>query len=687
LLVKEPGQSPEDLISSDGSYVARAQKVLLQDRDAQAVSIQSPILQSSASSNGANSTAKFDLSFNASKTTSVSVRTSVQPKSKWAMLPTNGSLLSDLIDCTVFRDGASVSTSAAGFERVAIELEFPLQAGTGAGSRDAFVRDKSLFKLMFVDANGQLSASGCDTIRIEEIPQKPMAAKLIASCNHLTVFGVVGAVPAQIITPPSPPPPIPLPPSPPSNPSPPPPVVVAPPPPESSPSFPVWASVLLAAGGFIVLVGVGYIVKKRKEELDGDRVKQIVAASSWKQTFVSADVLNKPTTPQSFAPSLPPSVAPRNTSPTTAASTRNAPSPLSNRQLLADLAGAIERGEQSVAEPPAHLQFNSRSHSPVPQPRSLVQNSEYSRSFGASLKLSSPQRDAQAYSPPSSNQAPSASSSPRPSSPSDSEFRSAGSLTKSRDLPRSQSPYSAPSNFDDAQMYSSLTSSARLDPVSSSLRTPGSKTIRQQLADLAAASAENLSQHYASSEPAPSSSPPTSAEEAARARSSSRGRLAVPSPSIGTPTLPSPSIGTPSIPRSARQLMAEIAAAGDGVGYEQRDASQPPRAAISSNRLPRSLSRPILSDPDDIDEPASNATGRFQSRSSPLRSRLAQMSPGSRLQSSSPQETRGRAVPAQLNTSTTLPSRVLQGRSPAGFSDRSPSLPSRQSGGNRYDQV
>jgi len=647
LLAKEPGQSPEDIKSTDGTYIARAQKVVPQAGGFTTVSAQSPVLQTPFAS------AKFDLNFTASSSSAVSVRTSVQPKTKWALLPAAGSkLLSDLVDCTVIRDGTSVSTAASGFTRADIALEFPLSEGTGEGSLVAFNTESKSFALQFVDSTGKLSSAGCDgevTIISNE------RAKYIGSCNHLTLFGITARAPVSGVPAPLPNPPVnPVPEPEPVRPGPgpvtppAPPTVPAPPKAEEAPAaFPVWASVLIAIGGVAVLTAVGFIVKKRREELDNDRVKKIVAASLWKQTSASSSpVIPKPTASRYEAPASPEVVVPdtKITSPVASArsapsqpppvaSTRNASSPPTRRQMLADLAGAIELGEGADAAAAALKPVSSRSRSPVlngDNAMDVASSSNYSASkpvresrVPAALPRSKSPRvpsnadDAQLYSSFKSSRTPShtAESQLYPS------IQQSPAVLSGTDngrvpavLPRSKSPY-IPSNTDDSQLYSSfkssrtlsnadhgqlyssITSPARLDPVASSLRQPDSKTVRQQLADIAAASA-GLPPIDNSSRSLPrSTSPQSYVSQSARARSSSRGRPIIPDLFQSSP--PSSTATPPSIPRSARQLMAEIAAAGDSADFEPRELSplaQIPAAA--SARLPRSRSRPVLDDPD-----------------------------------------------------------------------------------------
>ena len=129
LQAKQPGQKAVDILSLDGAYIARAMKVTLQDTISQAISIQSP------SFGGVTSPmAEFVLNFVADKTASVSVRTSVQPKSKWEKLPKSGILLSDLVDCTAFKDVSLLGQGNEPGFRARITLHFPLKAGNGTGS-------------------------------------------------------------------------------------------------------------------------------------------------------------------------------------------------------------------------------------------------------------------------------------------------------------------------------------------------------------------------------------------------------------------------------------------------------------------------------------------------------------------------------------------------------------------------
>jgi hypothetical protein len=124
----------------------------------------------------------------------LNVRSSTQLKSKWDKVVAAGSsLLSDLIDCTVYKDDVSL-TQPSDVGSVRIQIEFPLNLGTGAGSQDAFARDKASFKLMFVDGSA-LSDRGCSGT-FADVPGKPMAGKFTGTCNHLTAFGIVGSTPS-----------------------------------------------------------------------------------------------------------------------------------------------------------------------------------------------------------------------------------------------------------------------------------------------------------------------------------------------------------------------------------------------------------------------------------------------------------------------------------------------------------
>jgi hypothetical protein len=707
LLGQQAGQSPEEIASSDGTYVARGQKVLLQDRSDQAVSVQSPVLQGSSTPS-----AKFDVSFSANRVSDVSVRSSVQPKSKWDKLPIAAAasvLLSDLIDCTVIKDGSLVSTSSTGLSRAGVELEFPLSQGTGAGSRDAFLTDKSSFKLMFIDSTGKLNEDGCSG-SISEVIGKPFAAKYVGSCNHLTVFGVVGSTPSAVV-PPSPPSPGPVIPGP-VTPTPvaPPTVTASPSSSEPSATFPVWASVVLAVGGAVIVAAAAVIIKKRKEAFENERVKKIVAASLWKQAYASSapkDTPNRSSSPQRYSsPAFSPVAVPdkqlpamNSTPPLKSASSANdmASDPARRRQILADLAGAIDLGEGSGSSAPDNLSRSRKSPSPVKFLADLIEldessgvsapvlkpfssrsrspfNRDDSRDMPSSLNVSSFKTlrdsgvtaDQAAYSRPTSVNIPSPEGSSR-----DFPF-------KSRALPRSKSPFT-PSNADEAQLFSSVTSSARRDPVASSLRHVGSKTVRQQLADMAAAAAEGPSLEFALPPLARSSPRADYATEGTRARSSSRGRALIPD---FIQTSPGPSIGSPSVLRSSRQLMADVAA-GDIMGdYEPRDPSPIGRGGVPASRLPRPRSRPILDDPDTMyRSPAPSAS--FSRNASPRDSRL---SPSSLRQPASRGASMERSVAVLPDPFDAAP-RAGSSQAPAGFSARKPSQPSRQGGGNRYDQA
>jgi hypothetical protein len=714
LLGQQAGQSPQDVSSSDGTFAARAQKVLLQDRIDHTVSVQSPVLPGSSTSS-----AKFDLNFNANRVSDVSVRSSVQPKSKWDKLATSVSLLSDLIDCTVIKDGSVVGTASAGFSRAGIELEFPLSQGTGAGSSNALDIDKSSFRLMFIDSNGQLSSSGCFTTDVVKVREN--VAKYTGYCDHLTVLVMGGSTPSAAVTPPILPGPVlPVPPTPPTLPTPvAPPAVTASPSSEEPPAtFPVWASVLLAAGGAVIVAGAAVIIKKRREAFENERVKKIVAASLWKQAYASTSPTNnadrvspRASSPQRYsspafsAIAVPGKLSPplNSTTPLKAVLSASDMSsePSRRRQILADLAGAIEVGElgelgegssaaafdnqsrsrqspspvkfladlielDEAAGVPVLKPFGSRSRSPFNRNDSRDVVSSLNISSSRTLRDSGITSDQDAFSPPTSVHI---------SSP---EGLSGDLPAKSRALPRHKSPRT-PSNADDAQLFSSFTSPARRDPVASSLRQVGGKTVRQQLANMAAAAAEVPSQEFALPPFARSSPRVDHATELTRARSSSRGRVVIPDLQAS----PGLSVSSPSVPRTARQLMADVAA-GEVMGqYAPRNPSPIGRDIVPASRLPRSRSRPILADPDTMHTSTSPSASSISRNASPRDSRL---SPSSLRQPASRDASRDRGVSALPDPMDAAP-RAGSSKAPAGFSARKPSQPSRQGGGNRYDQA
>jgi hypothetical protein len=260
-----------------------------------------------------------------------------------------------------------------------------------------------------------------------------------------------------------------------------------------------------------------------------------------------------------------------------------------HRQLLADLAAAIDREEASEVIRRQHLPdiadfdrdeaesvaastsnvFNSRPNSPVDVRHSdkAVLEAMSSFQYASVSKLdTTPGRYA----------------------------------IESRSLPRSKSPFN-PASTDLAQIYSSITPS-RYDPVASNLRSTGGKSFRQYLANLAASTVEDaLDEDAYLKIPMPSSSSAKVPSLEQRHLSSFDGRTVVSDLKQINPR-------SPGVALSTRQRLAEFAAAGFSPDDVQRDPS--PSATIgesASRRLPRSrsLSSRVFDDANELERGAS----------------------------------------------------------------------------------
>jgi hypothetical protein len=579
LLGSVPGQQPLSVPSADGKYNAQAAKVLgsLSARGAAPVTISNPALSNPGASSPTKAT--FTLPLNMVPTADVSVRSSTQLKDNWnknSALPglAGNQLLTDLVDCTVFKDSSSVTSSTELGGNVGITIDFPLNSGSGTGSGSALDSDQSSFKLMYFDeSTRQLSTNGCFGTVARKSGTIQMAT-FTGSCNHLSVFAVVasapvvpGPVPGPVPPAPGPSPPGPVPTPAPAAPG------TTPSPDSSSEKFPLWATIFIpVVGGLSLIAAAGMFFYKRKQAAQL-RVKQIVAASIWKQSYASSmwkDVAKPP---------APPSALPRSTMPYTipqvssSIATSTSPSRV-NRQHLADLASIIALDEVHT-DPLPHsrsrprtpvtdlariiAQDESRSApTPLPlsqsRPRTPVNNTDYPPELASSLYLSSsrsgspkpyrrdnidtPSRfgalpnpvdvvaDPISLSPPRSARSPNTATA----------FRTIDSSRQPRELPRSKSPYS---NDDGPAAYSGRASPARFDPIS--LQVPGGKTLRQQLADMAAAAAAapadaSWDDHLSSSPSYRAASPQSSRLP----RSNSRSRIAIADPLDVAPSPSSP---------------------------------------------------------------------------------------------------------------------------------------------------
>ena len=698
LLGSVPGQQPLSVPSADGKYNAQAAKVLgsLSARGAAPVTISNPALSNPGASSPTKAT--FTLPLNMVPTADVSVRSSTQLKDNWnknSALPGLGGnqLLTDLVDCTVFKDSSSVTSSTELGGNVGITIDFPLNSGSGTGSGSALDSDQSSFKLMYFDeSTRQLSTNGC-TGTVARKSGTIQMATFTGSCNHLSVFAVVasapvvpGPVPGPVPPAPGPSPPGPVPTPAPAAPG------TTPSPDSSSEKFPLWATIFIpVVGGLSLIAAAGIFIYKRKQAAQL-RVKQIVAASIWKQSYASSmwkDVAKPP---------VPPSALPRSTMPYTipqvssSIATSTSPSRV-NRQHLADLASIIALDEVHT-DPLPHsrsrprtpvtdlariiAQDESRSApTPLPlsqsRPRTPVNNTDYPPELASSLYLSSsrsgspkpyrrdnidtPSRfgalpnpvdvvaDPISLSPPRSARSPNTATA----------FRTIDSSRQPRELPRSKSPYS---NDDGPAAYSGRASPARFDPIS--LQVPGGKTLRQQLADMAAAAAAapadaSWDDHLSSSPSYRAASPQSSRLP----RSNSRSRIAIADPVDVASSPSSPgfaSFDAALDARMRRQAMADRAAA---------EAAASAASASSSSR-PRSLSRGrvVLDDPEYSVRSSSPSTA----------------SPGRGMPSVRPPMSFRSALPS----STTSPSSRA---SPAASQRNAASPKSRQNGGSRYDQA
>jgi hypothetical protein len=280
--------------SKDSAYGIIATYVALPAKSQRTlpVSIQPPSLAVNAKK------IEFELTeLNVVDSSSVSVRSSIVPKAKYAATVTQAGnvLLSDVADCTVVKSQNAVPLKMGPeLGNVKITIPFDLADGTGVGSAAALSTDLSSFKIWYYDetvsppvwkndCSGQAQATGAKS------------AVFVATCSHLTTFGII-AEPPKDKQPDKPGPvPVPSPPSPPADPTKQKPVD----PPPSSPEegaaaeFPLWAIILIpVVGGVSLLSAGGFFAYKRIHNVRV-RAKQIVAASAWK-SFHSATTISKP---------------------------------------------------------------------------------------------------------------------------------------------------------------------------------------------------------------------------------------------------------------------------------------------------------------------------------------------------------------------------------------------------------